>query len=337
MLGRVGAIEWGGRVLALGRMRLPAFLAVATCAGSLLCLSGSARASADPADMLTYMPTELVHSLYSQEQVEGFYAELGEYGIGQALVQMPRFKKKGNLKVPESNERMLGVWARAAVSYDAAHEAEAGVTAVFNAVPKEKGLSLEVAATRARMVQEVLAVVALGVQGVQLDVEPYPTGPGYTTLLEELDEAFALVGFTGRLSVVAPADRSRWSPSYLHRVGELVGQVDPTFYDSEYAATGPYEQWIEEGLAYYTANVPASAAIVPVVPCYSPDPWHSPAVENVPSATAALKVALEDGSRVEGAGLWWWYAFYEGHYRHGNAAAEREAWLTQTLTLPFSG
>lgn len=334
--GRVGAVKTAVGISRPGRLRV--FVRAALLAGALaLCAPAAAGASANPANMLTYMPTELVHSIHSAEEVEGYFAELGEYGIGQALLQMPRFTKRGTIRLPESNRAMLGVWARAAQTYDATHGAQATVTAVFNAALKPKGLNLELAVTRQRMVAEVLATVAAGVQGVQLDLEPYPTGQGYLALLEELDEALGRAAFHGRLSVVAPGDIWTWSPGYLHRVGELVSQVDPTFYDTEYTSIAPYQELIEEGLAYYTGNVPASAAIVPVIPCYSPDPWHIPAVENVPSATAALRVALEDGSRAEGAGLWWWYAFYYGHYGHGDAAAERAAWLSQTLALPFSG
>lgn len=282
------------------------------------------------------MPTELVHSPHSSEQVEGFIGELSEYDIGQALLQVPAFNRKGMIKLPESSREMLGVWSRAAASYDAEHGSEVTVTAVFNAVPKPKGLSLEAAATRARMVATIESVLETGVGGVQLDIEPYPTGPGYIALLEELDAALARLGDPARLSVVAPGDDRTWSAPYLRRVGELVAQLDPTFYDTEYEAVAPYQELIEESLAYYSAAAPSSTAIIPVIPCYSPDPWHNPAIENIPNATAALAAAIGAGSRVEGAGIWWWYSFYYGHYKGGSAAAERAAWLAQTVNLPYT-
>ena len=302
----------------------------------ILAVPAAASARADPSRMLTYMPTELVHSLYGPAQVEGFIGELAEYDIGQALLQMPHFNKRGAIMLPASNQQMLGTWARAASSYDEATGSDVTVTAVFNGVPKANGLNLELPATRARMIAAVLAVVAEGISGVQLDIEPYPTGPGYLALLEELRRALDRQGFSGRLSVVAPGDSWTWSPAYLGRVGELVDQLDPTFYDTEYATVGAYQELIEEGLAYYSAAAPPGVSIIPVIPCYSPNPWHDPAIENVPSATAALAGALAQGSRVDGAGLWWWYAFYYGHYKHGDAAAERAAWQAQTVNLPFS-
>ncbi len=314
--------------------------AIALLAGLLACAAlgapSAASARADAADTLTYMPTELVHSLWTPAQVDGFLGELSEYDIGQALLQMPRFARKGTLKLPESNEHMLGVWASTAASYDAEHAGQETVTAVFNGVPKAKGLNLEAAGTRANMVAAIDSALSTGISGVQLDIEPYPTGPGFILLLEELDASFARLGFHGRLSVVAPAETSTWPPAYLRRVGELVEQVDPTFYDSELESVPAYQEWVQEGLAYYTVNVPAATLIIPVIPCYAPDPWHDPAVENIATATGALASALGAGSRVNGAGIWWWYAFFDEDHGHFKTAACRAAWQSSTVELPFS-
>ncbi len=310
--------------------------ALALIAGLLAVVPASAGAIAPAQQMLTYLPTEMVHSLWSSEQVEGFIGDLHEYDIGQALLQMPGFKRKGTLVLPASNEQMLRLWSTTAASYEAAHEQPVTVTAVFNGRLKRNGPNLELASTRANILAAVERTLALGVGGVQLDLEPYPTSPGFLALLEELDALFVRAGFHGRFSVVAPADVSRWSPAYLHRVGELVDQLDPLFYDSEITSAAAYEEWVQRGLAYYSANAPASADIVPVIPCYSADPWHDPAIENIPHATEAVQSALSAGDRVEGAGLWWWYAFYEGHLKHFDPAPERAAWQQLTVNLPYS-
>jgi hypothetical protein len=298
--------------------------------------ASAASALADPTETLTYMPTELVHSIWTPGQVGGFLAELDEYDIGQALLQMPRFRGNGKIKLPASNEQMLGVWAAQAASYNAEHGTAMTVTAVFNGVPKRRAFDLERASTRANLVAAVESALATGISGVQLDIEPYPTGPGFIELLEALDATFARLGFHGRLSVVAPADTATWPPAYLERVGELVDQLDPTFYDSELESAGAFEEWIEQGLAYYSANAPAATRIVPVLPSYAPDPWHDPAVENIADATDALAVALAEGSRVNGAGIWWWYAFYYEDHGRFPTAADRAAWRSSTLELPFS-
>jgi hypothetical protein len=284
------------------------------------------------------MPSEMVHSILTPAQVGSVLGELHEYSIDEALLQMPRFKKKGTIKLPASNEQMVGVWASETQAYNAEHGTAIRAVAVFNGVPKEKGLDLEAPATRARMLEAIEGVLNTGIEGVQLDIEPYPTGPGFIALLEAVDGALARRGLTGGLSVVAPGDTGTWSPTYSRRVGELVGEFDPTYYDSESTTAGEYEQWVEKGLAYETANVPAATAIVPIIPSYGPDPWHIPAVEDIANASIALGESLAQGDHVNGAGIWWWYGFYEeeGHHRRFSSVADRAAWLEQTLALPFS-
>ncbi|HYM53980.1 MAG TPA: hypothetical protein VES97_01350, partial [Solirubrobacteraceae bacterium] len=150
-------------------------------------LPTTALAAANPEDTLTYMPYGLVHGLRTASEVNGFLAELDSYGIGQALLQMPAFRKTGTLKLPRSNAKTLAVWVAQAASYNAVHGADMTVTAVFNGHLERRGLDLDDPATRANMVSAVESAVGMGVSGVQLDLEPYPTTPGFLSLLEELD------------------------------------------------------------------------------------------------------------------------------------------------------
>lgn len=303
-----------------------------------LALAPGAPAFASPPPLPTYMPAEMVHSILTPSQVGAVLGELNEYSINEALLQMPRFKKNGTIRLPASNEQMLGVWSAETQAYDAEHGTAIRAVAVFNGVPKEKGLDLEVPATRQRMLAAIEGVLETGIGGVQLDIEPYPTGPGFIALLEAVDGALARRGLAGRLSVVAPGDTGTWTPAYSRRIGELVGEFDPTYYDSESTSAGEYEQWIETGLAYETANIPSPTAIVPIIPSYGVDPWHIPAVEDIANASIALGASLAQGDRVDGAGIWWWYGFYEeeDHHHHFSSVADRAAWLEQTLALPFS-
>jgi len=287
--------------------------------------------------MPTYMPTEMVHSLMTPAQVGVVLGELHEYSLDEALLQMPRFKKTGKLTLPSTNATMLGVWASESAAWSAEHGTSIRPVAVFNGVPAAHGLNLENAGTREAMLAAIEGVLERGIGAVQLDIEPYPTGAGYLALLEAVDGALLRHGDAGGLSVVAPGDTATWSPAYTRRVGELVGQFDPTYYDSESTAAGEYEQWIERGQAYFSENLPHATAIVPIIPSYGPDPWHIPAVEDIANATAALRESLAQGARAEGAGIWWWYGFYEEEAHHRfHSAADRAAWLEQTLALAFS-
>ncbi len=319
--------------------QLPAYLAVVALA-LLATLGAPARASAaaDPDEMLIYMPYGLIHSLLPASEVDGYLAEVDSYDIGQIVFAMPKFKPNGTVKVPKHNTEMLTSWVGQAAAYDAEHGSHLGVTAVFNGKvdAKKNGLDLEDPATRANIVAAVRSSLALGISGVQLDLEPYPDTPGFPELLEELHAAFQLAGFHGRLSVTAPATISNWAPSFLNEVSQLVAQIDPLYYDSESKTVAAYQQWVQASLAYYTANVSPATRIVPVLPSYSADRWHLPGVENITTATAALAGALGAGSRVNGAGIWSGWGFLldeEGAY---DGSADRAAWLSSTLALPFS-
>lgn len=319
-------------------------LAVAL-ASALLCLGALAAARAHAAlnerDGLIYMPYGLVHSPRTAAEVDGYLAEVDSYGIGQVIFATPKATKLGVVKVPKRNRPTLALWSSRAAAYDAAHGASLGVTLVVPAKVKGTkggGTDLQDAVVRSQIVAGVEAALGLGlgISGVQLDFEPYPTSAGFPTLLEELDSMFARVGFDGRFSVTAPASTPRWSPAYLAQVSQLVTQLDPLYYDSEIKTSAAYESWVQNSLAYYSQHASPATRIVPVLPSYSTNRWHDPSVENIETSSAAVSGALAAGSRVNGAGIWWGYGFLldeEGAY---DASADRAAWRSSTLGLPFS-
>jgi hypothetical protein len=317
-------------------------LAATALALIVFALPSSAGAALDQRDALVYMPYGFIHSPHSAEFVDEALAQADAYGLGQLVFATPKVAARtGKVKLPKRNREMLSLWSSRAAAYDEAHGAALGLTLVVPA--KVKGLKgggtdLEDAAIRAQIVSGIEAALGAGVgfAGVQLDFEPYPVNPGYLALLEELDAMFARVGFHGRFSVAAPAGVARWSAGYLKRVSELVTQLDPLYYDSEIAAAPAYEAWVRESLAYYSANAAAGARIVPIIPAYSANRWHDPSIEKISTATNALSAALDGGSRVNGAGIWWGYGFLydeEGAY---DGSADRAAWQASTRALPFS-
>jgi hypothetical protein len=331
-----GADHWSG----VGRERRPLALLLIAFAVFVTCLvaSSPAHATSNPQDSLIYMPYGVVHSVRPAPEVDGYLAEVDSYGIGQLVFAMPKFNKLGVLKVPKHNRQMLVLWAERAAAYDAEHGSSMSLTAVYNGkvATKNSGLKLDDPTTRANILEGVESTLGLGLSGVQLDLEPYPTSPGFISLLEELDEMFARVGFHGRFSVTAPATTARWSPAYLNRVSQLVTQLDPLYYDSENTTVAGYETWMQNSLAYYSANATPTSRIVPVLPSYSANKWHIPAVENIGTASSALTAALDAGVRVNGAGIWSGWGFLldeEGAY---DGSGDRAAWQSTTVNLPFS-
>ena len=298
-----------------------------------------ALALAPSAEMLTYMPTELIYSTQTPAHVDEVLGELGSYDIGQALLQMPRVNKKGRMKLKGAEPQMVPLLVARAAAYDSEHSSAVGMVAVFNAALGAHGPNLELPAVRSSMIAAILPVAAMGVSGIQLDVEPFPESAGFTELLEELDGALYRQGYTGRVSVVAPAETGTWKPAYLLAVSRLVGQIDPTYYESELPSAAAYEDWVSTSLGYYSQNASPATRIIPVLPSYRSNRWHSAAVENIATGTAGVQSALAAGSRVNGAGIWWWYGFYEdeaGRYPESFAAADRAAWTASTLQLAFT-
>ncbi len=319
------------------RARVAAGAALAALAFALAAAPGAGAALA-PAEALTYIPAGFLHNEHPQAVLEETLEALDAYGIAQNLLPLKNLKRNGTLKLSRRERAMFSRWAAATSAYDEAHGA--GIVAVASLGGKVKGssLSLEDPAVRANILAGVETVLALGAGGVSLDLEPYPTSHGFVVLLEQIDTLFAAKGFHGRLSVTAPATVGRWSPGYTEEVTALLGQVDPLFYDSERATAVSYEQWVREGLAYYSAHTALATRIVPDLPSYGANRWHIPAVENLATATSAVEEALAEGSRVNGAGIFWWWGFYydeegEGSY---DGAADRETWLGRTVLVPFS-
>jgi hypothetical protein len=322
----------------MGGAAVIALVAATLLLGAALGSPPRAAAAANPQDSLIYMPYGLVHFVRSDSEVDGYLAEVASYDIGQVIFAMPKFKPTGILKVPKHNKEMLARWSSRAAAYDAEHGAALSLTAVFDGKVKtnKTGLDLDDPTTRANIVAGVESSLGLGISGVQLDLEPYPTTPGFLSLLEELDAVFARVGFAGRFSVTAPATTSNWSPSYLKAVSRLVTQLDPLYYDSESKTTAVYQAWVEKGLAYYTANASPATRIVPVLPSYSANRWHLPSVENIETATAALSSGLAAGSRVNGAGIWSGWGFLMNEEGAYDGSGDRAAWQSSTVGLPFS-
>jgi hypothetical protein len=323
-----------GRAADVRRLCASAAAAIAVT----LILAAPSGAALAPSESLTYIPFGFLHNQQSPELLDGTLASLNAYGIGQVLIPLPNFKANGAFKLSRTEQRMLALWVSRTASYNSAHASAMIATASIGGKVKGKSLNLEAPSVRANMLSGIETALGMGVGAISLDLEPYPQSHGFIVLLEEIDAAFARRGFTGRLSVAAPATAGRWSPAYMAAVTSLLGQVDPLFYDSERKTAASYEQWVREGLAYYSANTAAGTRIIPDLPSYGPNRWHDPTVENLATSTTAVEAALQEGSRVNGAGIFWWWGFFyneegEGSY---NGAPDRETWLSRTLSVPFS-
>jgi hypothetical protein len=323
------------------RGRLKLLATTAAVAGTLAGVAAAgpaASAALAPEEALTYIPFGFVGNEHPPALVVETLEQLQAYGIAQNLLPLPKLKNDGRLKLNKRELKMLSLWVSQTSAYNAAHGTDITAVASFAGKVKGKSLNLEEPGVRANILAGVETVISLGLGGLSLDFEPYPTSHAYLELLGEIDALFARRGFTGRLAVVAPATVGRWSPQYVKEITPLVGQINPLFYDSERKTAASYEQWVREGLAYYSANTASATRIVPDLPSYGPNRWHDPTAENLGTATTAVEAALQQGSRVNGAGIFWWWGFYYNEEGEGayEGAPDREAWLSRTLGVPFT-
>jgi hypothetical protein len=166
------------------RAGIIALLVATACLCAVASIVWPARTltASNPTDTLTYEPYGFVHSIRPASQVDGYLGDLDSHGIGQALLQMPKFKSKtGLLKMPGHNRTMLSLWASRAAAYNLAPGTHLVVTAVFNGKvrPRRTGLDLDDPATRANMIAGIESALETGISGVQLDLEPYPVSAGF--------------------------------------------------------------------------------------------------------------------------------------------------------------
>jgi hypothetical protein len=254
------------------------------------------------------------------------------------LLPLPNFKRTGIVKLGRTELKTIPAWVDSTAAYNLAHGTHLTAVASLGGRVKGKSLKLDEPGVRANMVAGIERVLSMGVDGISLDLEPYPSSHGFVLLLEEIDAAFARRGFTGRLALTSPATAGRSSPAQMAEVTPLVSQIDPMFYDSERKTVASYQQWVREGLAYYSAHTAPGTRIVPDLPSYGPNKWHDPAVENLATATTAVEEALQEGARVNGAGIWWWWGFFYNEEGEGayEGAPDRHTWLTRTLAVPFT-
>jgi len=293
----------------------------------------ASAAGASPAPVVpAYAPAGFVDSPQTAAQIDGELTDFAGFGVNRVLQNLVALKPAGTLPLSATTRSMLPLWVARTAAHDAATGDGLAVVGVLNA-RLDKGVDLELASTRANVVADALQVAGYGVAGIQLDFEPYPTTPGFVTLLGQLRDALGRAAPDVQLSVVAPAVTTTWTPAYLGAVSALVDEVDPTFYDSGIHNIASYEQWVAAGLAAYSAATAPTARIVPVLPSYRSNRWHRPAVENIATATAAVAAARAAGARVDGAGIWWWWGFFYGSGGHYLPAADQAAWQSSTRPL----
>lgn len=158
----------------------------------------------------------------------------------------------------------------------------------------------------------LLIMQTTGVDGIHFDFEPPRPDPETLELLEMVRQ---LIGEDAYISIAGSGAAFRWGADYVQKIGKYVDAVAPMLYDNSKAITtaAGYQAWVKEAIKTYniiykTPYLRKGIEVLPILPAYSANEWHDPAVENLKNSIKAIMETInEDGMRIKGIGIWWWY------------------------------
>ncbi|MFT5684379.1 MAG: hypothetical protein ACI8RZ_005320 [Myxococcota bacterium] len=151
----------------------------------------------------------------------------------------------------------------------------------------------------ARFVTHTAQIVALGADGIQLNVEPLPDGT--TEYLDLLRAVKAAIGPDKTLSVAAyppttllhPFSEVHWSLDYSRQVCEIADEVAVMAYDTGLGQRVLFRGLVEKWAADLAETLPPPSAggceLLIGLPAYEDDePWHRPDVETIDVALSGV-------------------------------------------------
>ncbi|MEZ0067404.1 hypothetical protein ABIA32_003417 [Streptacidiphilus sp. MAP12-20] len=202
------------------------------------------------------------------------------------------------------------------------------------------GLDLSRSTTRTNLAAASAALLGLGFDGINLDLEPVHSGDA--DYLDVLDRVHALTGARGRiLSTAVPqtdilpplravagaltGHPKWWAQSYLEQVARRVDQIDVMAYDSGMPTTSLFSGYIAQQTELALAAAPPTVDVLIGLPAYHEDNLgHHAAAETVRAALRGIRLALAASplhGRPFGTALYVDYAATDADW-----AAYRDGW-----------
>lgn len=152
---------------------------------------------------------------------------------------------------------------------------------------------------RAGFAAQMQAIVDLGADGVQLNVEPMPSGSeGYLDLLRAVKEA---IGPGKILSIAAyppttplhPFEDVHWTLEFTAEVCAVADELAFMGYDTGLRVPRTFERLVETWTADLARTLPPHCEWSMGVPAYEDDkPWHRPNVERIGTAIDGVRRGL---------------------------------------------
>jgi hypothetical protein len=290
------------------RQRIAVFAALALGAGLLLTASaraqGSAPARFDQGDNGLWMRRHWLHEGPTAEEIAALAASLRERGIRRIYPFLGPMDAQGWPGWRSKAGHVRYVPARAAAFLAEFHKAAPEIRVIpWTGGNLGQDVHLEDAGQRRAFAEHARALVEMGADGIQLNVEPMPSGtPAYLDLLREVKAALG----SRTLSVAAypppqPGEKggeTYWELPFLREVCGIAGELAVMAYDTGLTSAPAYEALVTGWTRQLAATLPPPHAKgcewLMGVPAYDDDKdYHRPDVETVEHNLKGIIAALQ--------------------------------------------
>jgi hypothetical protein len=269
----------------------------------------------------------------SDHQIIQTVNQLKEYSIGYQFIDLGQVDLQGNLE--DGIQDLLKNW----IAVSKATDPHQKIIAVVNSEWRDAffGSPSAQATLQAGIVK---LIKDFDLDGVHLDIEPISLDkPNDEDYLEFVKNLKPLLG-SAELSVTGVAWADVWSDAYIAKMAKVVDMINIMLYDTQGPKTWePYtanteEEYIQlwnHTIVRYSKAMQSTnplCKLAPTMPVYdtrydvvSGKPYHKPSIENIKNAAKGLNLAIAQGAKVYGAGLFWWH-FFTGELTEGDKDPE---------------
>ena len=260
----------------------------------------------------TYLPAAWIRDF---EPSEGFWeeqmVELERLSFKYQFCNLTEFDEEGNMSIARYSARLSGnQWENILVQWcDLSHQVNPDALAI-GWVNGNISLAENVDAHQnmADFCAFLVAEDGCRCDGVHIDFEPVrQDNPTYLQLMQTMRAA---IGDDKHFSVALPL--LTLSADYIHDISLVVDQIGIMCYATGINDSVEYIDLISSEVARFSAAMDPNCELCPIIPNYTMYGYmHNPQTENIINCSAAIDQAIGQGANVHGAGLWWWYEFYE--------------------------
>jgi hypothetical protein len=292
------------------------FLALCLTAAILIAGSGVRageleRGANGRGDNALWMRRHWLHEAPGSEEIAALVASLRERGIGRIYPFLGPMDAEGWPGWRSKAGHVRYVPQRAGAFLAEIHR----IAPEIRVIPWSGGnlgrdVHLDDAAQRRAFAEHARSLVALGADGIQLNIEPLPSGTAaYLDLLREVKSAIG----ERTLSVAAypppqegePASDTYWELPFARNVCQIAGELAVMSYDTGLKSASAYEALVATWTSQLAATLPSPEAKgcewLMGVPAYDDDKdYHRPDVETVEHSLNGILAGLRGIGRNSG-------------------------------------